>query len=351
MSIELRNANSRLNITKNKVVFVYSAPKVGSTSLVSSLRIFGLDKLDIIHIHDETMLKVLGQIDNITINDLIQYNQTLGKEVYVINIYRSPIERKISTFFEKIGAYHFNATDEHVNNYNISKVIKRFNSIFPHIGNGDHFIDKYNIEYPTTFDTNNKVTILTKDNIRYVSLRLKDSEEWGKILTNLFGFGIRIKRDYESNDKPIKQLFNIFKQHYKIPRNLLQDVMNNKYFKYYYSDNELTEYFNRWTLTSTDDFVSYTEDQYKLYEEITIENSHIDYIQNDHYFDEGCKCKACYIKRTEIAVKLIKGENVTERIVHSEAKNNLINKRINKINKIMKQMPRKRHAQRTIRFI
>ena len=42
----------KINTSKhNRLVFVYSCPKVGSTSIVSSLRIFGSDKVDIIHIH------------------------------------------------------------------------------------------------------------------------------------------------------------------------------------------------------------------------------------------------------------------------------------------------------------
>ena len=61
---KLNEANNLLNITRhpqnNKLVFVYSAPKVGSTSIVSSLRLFGIDKVNIIHIHDEEMLKVLA---------------------------------------------------------------------------------------------------------------------------------------------------------------------------------------------------------------------------------------------------------------------------------------------------
>ena len=98
----LSSVNDILNINKfphNKLIFVYSAPKVGSTSIVSSLRIFGTDKFSIIHIHDEEMLKVLGHINGITINEIILYNKHLGKDVYVIDVYRSPIERKISAFF------------------------------------------------------------------------------------------------------------------------------------------------------------------------------------------------------------------------------------------------------------
>ena len=52
----LARANEVLHINinpNNKLVFVYSAPKVGSTSIVSSLRIFGIDKFSVIHIHDE----------------------------------------------------------------------------------------------------------------------------------------------------------------------------------------------------------------------------------------------------------------------------------------------------------
>ena len=84
----LIKTNETLNLSKathNKIIFVYSAPKVGSTSIVSSLRIFGSDKFIIIHIHDEEMLKVLGHINGITINEIILFNKYLGKDVYAIN--------------------------------------------------------------------------------------------------------------------------------------------------------------------------------------------------------------------------------------------------------------------------
>ena len=333
----LIQANEILKInkgTKNTIVFVYSAPKVGSTSIVSSLRIFGLDKVDIIHIHDEEMLKVLAHIKDITVNELILFNKYLGKNIYVINVYRSPIERKISAFFEKIGGYHFNNHDQNVNNYNITKVINRFNNIFPYIGIGDHFIDKYNIQIPGCFDFNSKFLLVKENDISYITLRLKDSNEWGNILTNIFGFKICIIKDYESSKKPIKDLYKLFKSQYKVPRNLLENEMNSKYLNYYYSTLEKQNYYNEWLVKSTDNSDSYTSEQYQLYEEITIENTHIDFIQFDHYMDEGCICKACTIKRREIALNLIKGIPVNERLIHTEAKSELIKNRVVQANKI-----------------
>ena len=114
----LKEANDKL-INKNTnpiIVFIYTPPKVGSTTLVTSLRISASFKLTVIHIHDETMLKVLTNINNVTINDIIKYNAYIGKKVYVIDIYRSPIEQKISEFFEDLSIVHYNNLEDNNNN-------------------------------------------------------------------------------------------------------------------------------------------------------------------------------------------------------------------------------------------
>jgi hypothetical protein len=315
----LVKANENLKLKHNKLIFVYSAPKVGSTSIVSSLRIFALKMYDIIHIHDEEMLRVLGNINGITINEIILYNKYLGKEVFVIDIYRSPIERKISTFFEKIGSYHFNNYDNIVNNYNVIRVINRFNKIFPHIGLGDHFIDKYNICVPKQFDYLNKYLLVNENDINYIKLRLKDAHCWGPILSKIFNIRICIVKDYESSNKPIKNLYNIFKSEYKIPKNLLEDLMNCKYLTYFYSSEEKMQYYNEWISKSTDAIDSYTPEQYNVYNEITLSNCHLDCVQLEHYMDEGCSCKACNIKRRNISIQIMNGVSVTDRIIHDEA--------------------------------
>lgn len=345
----LINVNSKLNIDKaQKIVFIYTIPKVGSTSLVSSLRIFASKMLNILHIHDEVMLKVLTNIDNVTIKDIILFNRQLGKGVYVINIFRSPIERKISAFFEKIASYHFNNAETEVNSYNINRIINRFNNIFPWIGgNSDHLLDVYGINVPDHFDYENKYMVLKENDITYISLRLCDSSEWGKILTKIFGIQIHIVKDYESSKKIISNLYERFKQTYKIPINLLNDIIKDKNLCYYYSPDELTKYYDEWFKKSTEERKSYSEEQYKLYNEISIENSHLDVIQMDHYFDEGCSCKACFIKRRSVIRKILKNPNSineNDKIVHSGAACELIEKKVinaSKISAFISNRPKK----------
>lgn len=342
----MQEINRKLNIIHDTLIFIYTAPKVGSTSLVSSFRIFGNNNYGIIHIHDEIMLEKLIDMNtnmNVTINDIIQYNSQLGRKIYVIDIFRNPIERKISAFFEKIGSYHFNNRDEIVNRFDVNKVINRFNNIFPYLAIGDHYIDKYNInsDLPEIFPYEQKHLIIEKNNVKYIKLRLKDADEWDRILSNIFKRRICIVKDYQSENKIISDLFKNFLEKYKIPENYLNEIMECRYLNYYYSQEEKNEYFNKWNLKKCENKIPYSPEQYKVYEDITLENCYIDRIQLHHYIDDGCSCQACTIKRNRVKQIILNRKYNGERIFHVEAKNELIGKRlvqVKKINNAIKQI-------------
>lgn len=335
----LQEANKALHISNtflNKIIFVYSKPKVGSTSLITSLRIFASHIFNIIHIHDEEMLKILGNINNVTVNEIILYNKIIGNEVYVIDVYRTPIERKISTFFEKIESLHFNTTCENLSNYPISRIIERFNKMFPYIANGDNFIDVFNIDRPKEFNVEEKYLYVESNGIKYIKLRLQDSECWGAILTKLLKQEIKIVKDYETMNKPIRSIYLQFKNNYKIPSNLIEYISNCKYLHYFLSNEEREQYINQWTVKSSNNVIPFTTEEFKLYEYISLENNnHLAIVQTKHYLDEGCLCKACQMKRLHISRKILNGESDITGIYHEEAKTEFIEHRIKKINNII----------------
>ena len=299
----LKDANVKLcinNLKDRGLIFIYCPPKVGSTSLVSYIRLFASNLFSVIHLHDELMLKVLTNIKDVSINEIINYNAQIGRKVYVIDVYRLPIERKISTFFEEISTLHFNNSEDAINNYNINRVVKRFNMIFPHIANGDHFMDKYDIkdELPVKFDLKQKYILIDKNGIIYLKLRLQDSSEWGKILSEILKTKIIIKNDYETKDKILRDLFKKFNEEYKIPKSLLKEINECKYLKYYCTEIEINAYLNKWLKRSEKEVISsWSMDEYKKYIEISIENQISNKIQSEHYIDEGCICESCKKKR------------------------------------------------------
>jgi hypothetical protein len=331
--------NKLFNTINTNYVFIYTPPKVGSTTLVSSLRISLGNLFNVIHIHDDIMLNVLTGINSVTVNEIINYISQKGNKVFVIDVYRTPIERKMSEFFEKISPYHFNNSEENINNYSIKRVTDRFNKVFPYLALGDHFIEKFNILIPESFDNINNFLLIKNNNINYIKLRLKDSDKWGKILSEILSTEIIIISDYETNNKIIGKLYSKFKNDYKIPSNFFEIIKNDKYLQFYYSEQERNSYLNLWASKLSEPVLSYTESEYLFYVNLNLENQIYNDVQFEHYIDNGCLCKGCSFKRRDIFEKAKKGIIINEKINHTEVvneiignKNKLITKIINKIN-------------------
>ena len=319
----LKNANSKIGLsdakTKN-IVFVYTPPKVGSTTLVSSIRLSATYKFKVVHVHDEEMLYVLNGITDITINELIKYNKYIGRNVYVIDVYREPLERKMSEFFDKLASFHFNNIADKVNKYNVNRLIARFNNIFTHIANGDHYFDKMTeVIKPEMFDFEKKYLIQKVFDISYIKLRLRDSAQWGKILSSILGCEITIVNDYETDKTPLKELYQRFKNAYKIPSNYITQIENCPYFKYYLSSDEKIAYISKLRAKFTTPVIGYSQSEYNIYMNICLENQWNTSIDTCHYLDEGCTCRACSKQRRLIVVKARRGEPPKEKLTHDLA--------------------------------
>ena len=337
------SVNKLFNTSTNNYIFIYTPPKVGSTTLVTSLRVSLGKSYNTIHIHDEIMLSVLTGINNIKINDIIRFLSNQGKNVYVIDVYRTPVERKMSEFFEKISPYHFNNTSENISKYSIKRISDRFNKLFPHIENGDHYFEKYNIAEPVSFDFNKKYTIQVIDNIKYIKIRLCDSELWSSILSRIFETDIVTIHDYKTEDKPIGLSYNQFKREYKLPSNYLDIIKNDKYFNFYYDELERNKYLNIWHNRLTTEFIPYTDSEYRFYINLCLENQYISDIDIDHYIDNGCFCEYCTKKRKEIFFKAKSGEKTFKKIIHREVVQEV---HTNKINNKLKEIINKKNTGR-----
>jgi hypothetical protein len=317
-----KNAKSLNKEFINNIIFIYTPPKVASTSLVSSIRLSAPHKFNVIHIHDEKMLGSLihTNLEGITINDIISYNKKLGKNIFVIDVFRDPIERKISEYFEQLSSLHFNNKEENLLSYPIQKIIDRFNKIFPHIGNEDYFKEKYNIEIPPLFDFEKKYILKEENGIKYIKLRMNDISSWNKILSEILETEIIIIKDYETESKLIGELYHKFKEIYQLPYSYFIELNNSPLLSYYYNNEEKKEYLDKWLNRIDNHSIKpYTKKEYDFYLKLCVENRYYNhFIQINHYMDNGCVCKFCSIKRNEIIEKIKKGEKINnEKIIHN----------------------------------
>lgn len=356
----LRIANEKLKISddlsnaKNRhIIFVYCPIKVGSTSLVSSLRIGTLGNVKVCHIHSENCIRTLHGIENVSVKDIIQYNKSLGKKVTVIDVYRNPIEHKMSVYFELLSSYHFNNTEDRVKDYPVDKIIQRFNSLFPHLCNDDYYREKYGLPFysiPGQFDYDKKCISTIWNGVTYIKLRLEDSAHWSGIIHSILGFKFVMVKDYETESKQIHDLYRRFKEQYRVPKNFIDILRNDASVQYYLSPTEKEQYLQTWTIKSGDYVEPYTAHEYRIYTEISLSNKYISDVHHSHYKDEGCICYGCCTKRKTVFQKLLRGENTDEKIQHfqcvDEYKSNLNKKIHEKLKKVVR--PAKKTAQRVV---
>jgi predicted house-cleaning noncanonical NTP pyrophosphatase (MazG superfamily) len=155
---------------------------------------------------------------------------------------------------------------------------------------------------------------------------------------------IKIVNDYETEKKPIKDIYKQFKEQYRIPSNLFQLIEECNSLKYYYSQDEREKYLDAWCSKLGEEVEPFSQEQYFMYNELSLENQHIGEIQRTHYLDTGCICTGCKRKRQIMLYKISRGETVDEAIDHTQANTEynalLAHKKKQKMNKLLQVVSR-----------
>ena len=153
-------------------------------------------------------------------------------------------------------------------------------------------------------------------------------------MKKILNIDIVIIQDYTSTSKEFKIVYQKFLENYQIPENFLHIIINDKYFNYYYSNEEKENYINKWVNKKTNFFQPMNENEYKLYNEISLENQINNFIDNNHYIYNGCVCQGCLLKRQDIIKKLLNNQEINVnncKIYHENSNSKLVNLKNQKI--------------------
>ena len=226
---------------KNIDVLVLCGGKCGSTTLATTFQKNGYKCLKV---HSAT--NYIAQFKKDELYKTIDISSK-NKKLYIIDCYRTPIERKISSFFENIH--------KHLPNYkNLTnqQIIKIFNDKFLEILENYHSInatlDKYDVPHWSEFDFNKKYNITTKGNLIFIKILFKDIQSWDTILSEIIGKKIKIFNDNLSKNKPTHKLYQRFKEAYKPPIQYIQNVIpNDVEFQIYNTEEDQEKYIKKWS--------------------------------------------------------------------------------------------------------
>jgi len=230
-------------------IFIFCGGKCGGTTLANTFYKNGYETL---HLHSFKCLgfynhkenKKLNTLSNIT--DILEKSSNNFEDIYIIDSYRTPIERKISSFFEHIKEtipdYKTKSMDELINYFNCNLLYgtEEYHSI-------NLILDYYNIPLFKKFDFEKKYNIVKQDNKIFIKLLFKDIDNWDEILSGIFEKKIIINEENLSSKKDINSLYTKFKKEYKIPKSYIRDkLINDQEFKIYNSEIEQQKYIEEW---------------------------------------------------------------------------------------------------------
>ena len=230
---------------ENYEVFVCCGGKCGGTTLANTFHINGYKT---VHVHSSKHLgnfKSNIDLSNDNIFKVIDHNKE-KQQIYIIDSYRTPIERKISCFFQKIHTY--------VPNYNdvsISYLIDYFNKNILDSSVGSHhsineFLSYYNVNSIKKFNYKKKYVKREKNNIIFIKVLFSDISEWGTILSHAFGKEIKIHNANLTSEKLVADIYKTFKEKYKLPKYFLKKIKADKELNTYLQPHQVKKYIKYW---------------------------------------------------------------------------------------------------------
>jgi len=225
-------------------VFVFCGGKCGGSTITLTLLTNGYN---VTHLHSFTIKGLIhSEINTNAVPKTIENSCKKYEEVFIIDSYRTPIERKISSFFQNI--------ELDIPNYNyltVEELIIIFNNKYFFLLENYHPINEvleyYNIPLFDKFDFKKGYNIFKNDNKIFIKLLFKNINKWEEQLSEIFQKKIIIQNENLTINKNINNLYEEFKKKYKVPKNyLLNELINDSEFKIYNSEKEQKEYIELW---------------------------------------------------------------------------------------------------------
>jgi hypothetical protein len=273
---------------KETPVLVYQMGKVGSSTIVSSLKAIDLDRA-IYHLHfltKERIVKTEEDRKEFFLTERYGYlkrpwlyeflikqldDGLMGRKWKVITLTREPVARNISTFFENLEV---NKLDE-IDNYEISshyyKIpptiislnnLEALNKLFFERMNHDspeQFFDReikgvLGVDvYTKEFPKSKGYCLLEGDVVDILLLRLEDLNQVAREafweFMKLPDF--KLTKSNVASEKNYAFLYNEFKNQINFPQDYLNRMYGSRYMRHFYSAEEIEKYKKKWLKTES----------------------------------------------------------------------------------------------------
>lgn len=235
---------NNLDRIDNVDIICMTGGKCGSTTLLTTFINNGFKSIKAHYIADfENQYGYDGLIDLIN-------ESSSKKKIYLIDSYRTPIERKISSFFQNIQIYvpdyKEKSCEELISifNENYLDTLEEYHSI-------NSIMQYYGLNPFKKFNFKKRFVKKNKGNIVFIKILFSDINNWNIILSKIFKRNITLHSANLTKNKEEINLYNEFKQKYRVPIKYLKNkLINDREFKIFNTLKKKKMYMINWVKKS-----------------------------------------------------------------------------------------------------
>lgn len=215
---------------KNTQVYINCGGKSGSKTLEKTLSQY----FTCVHTHGNYYFqKYVTKNMNYTLYDAIKTSMNHFDQVYVIDSYRQPVERAISSSFQ-------NKPNTILDTFNYNLLIGENYSCL------EETLYELGIKSTHKFDFEKKYFLTKYKNVNIIKIRFSDIKDWGTILSKIFNMPITMCPDNLSINKSYYDNYLNVLQNIKIPKHYFRCLINSREFKKFNTPNETYQYIDKW---------------------------------------------------------------------------------------------------------
>lgn len=227
---------SFLPLHNNEIILVYQPGKVASSTIYRSILNRGRH---VLHCH---------VLDGIGENDDSVYQLLNLKAAKIVSVVRDPIERRISEMWQNIHQLHRYSAEvdfAEIERYYFPDDFDE--KAFSWFDGQIRKVLKINVfDYP--FDTDKGYSIIKKDNIEILLLKMEKLNELEKVIGEFLNIEqFRLDNKNVSSEKIYRFAYRDYKRNFVISEEMLDNVyIKNERMKHFYSRQEREVLYNRW---------------------------------------------------------------------------------------------------------
>jgi hypothetical protein len=264
----LANLMLRTSLRSPQAILVHQMGKVGSSSVVASLKNAGLD-VPIYQTHFLNRERLDARLTNLrSSGQALDYHLIVsqhlrrqldeglrGKDWRVVTLVREPIARNISAFFQNLEEYLPDWSSRfHSGSLTLEEVMDTFLNDYPHdipltwldLEIGHVFgIDVFSSDFPRS----KGYQVLEGENVALLLMRLENLREcYGDAFAALLGMGrFELKNANVAKDKDYWNAYEEFKEAIVLPPDYVRRMYESEYTQHFYSAEEISAFRTRWS--------------------------------------------------------------------------------------------------------